>query len=231
MNYIFEIFMKMIAEGKNPSTICFRPAQKYSPYLELSRECLNEDWLEENQEIEINPYFRYHAIFKDMFPIGEEENLELKQTLMDILIHINFETDRYSGMDHHSFYIVFLEEALRNGAFGRKVKNNWKILNLEESRQLAQGVMELYFSGEMVSVLKETLLSLFPKAGIYFHFYRQKEIMIYTAVTKNNERVKKIELLKELFLPIDYELQVYWKNHFGIIGIEETMMLNQLELY
>lgn len=223
--------MKMIAEGKNPGTIHFRKAQEYSPYLELARECLNETWLEENQEIEINPYFRYHEIFKDMFQIGEEENMEFKQTLMDILIHINFETDRYAGMDHHAFYAAFLEESLRNGAFGRSIKNHWQILNPKESRQLAQGVMELYFSGEMLPVLKETLLLLFPKAGIYFHFYHKKEIIIYTAVEKNSERIKKIEIIKELFLPIEYEMQVYWKNHFGIIGIEETMMLDQLELY
>lgn len=219
----------MIEEGKNPNTIHFTCAQNYSAYLELAKTYLNDDRTEEGDTIEINPYFRYHEIFKNLFV--KNENIELKQVFMDILLHISFQIERYGGMDHSAFYAVYMEEACRRGRFGKKAEEVWRELHAEEKRSIARGLVELYFSGDMLNIIKEKVKEFFPKSHVYLHKSQGKELLVYTAVEKSMEHIKKVEILKDLFLPMDFGIQIYWKNHFGIIDIDETMVLNQLELY
>ena len=47
-------------------------------------------------------------------------------------------------------------------------------------------------------------------------------------VKKDMER---IEMLKELFLPISYETDIFWKYHFGIVGVKESMKIGKMALY
>lgn len=34
-----------------------------------------------------------------------------------------------------------------------------------------------------------------------------------------------------MFLPVNYRIDLYFANHFGIIGINETMSIGQIQLY
>lgn len=229
MNYIFELMINMIEHGKRPETLRFTKAEEYSAYMELALDYVNQEEFHEYDVIEINPYFRYHEIFKEFFV--KKEHQELKLSLLDILIHINFETERLSGMTKRAFYRVFIIEACRKGEFGTIVAQKWNVLTAGEEQIVADALIEGYITGNVLEICKRVIHDFFPKGNIYFHHFQKEEILVYTAVIKNNTRVKKLELLIELFLPIQYDIQVYWKNHFGIIGVDETMLLNQVELY
>lgn len=229
MNYIFEILLKHVEEGKKYHTVSFKPAREYSAYLELARTFLNDLSIEEGDCVEINPYFRYHEVFKNLFV--EEKNREKKEILMDLLLHISFECERYAGVYHERFYIEFIREECEQGNFGTYVQAVWNTLSLKEQRGIAKGILDAYFSGDFLDVLKEQVCCLFPKANIYLHNYQKKEILIYTAVKRTMERQDRINAICQLFLPLTYQVQIYWKNHFGIIDIKETMYLDQLELY
>lgn len=229
MNYIFELMLSMIEQEKHRETLIFRKAAEYSAYMELALDCVNQKEFHEYDVVEINPYFRYHEIFKEFFT--NEEYKELKQNLLDILIHINFETERLSGMTKRSFYQILIGEACQRGEFGVVVAQKWDVLTPAEEHIVTNALIESYTTGDVLGICKRTIHNFFPKGNVYFHHYQKEEILVYTAVVKNNTRVKKMELLIELFLPLQYEIQVYWKNHFGIIDVDETMLLDQVELY
>ena len=227
MNYIFELMISMMEQDKNPNTITFKKADIYSAYLELATEYVNEEDFEDYHEVEVNPYFRYHSIFQNLFL--EKENLELKQTLMDILIHINFETDCLSGMNKRAFYQIFMEEACEKNCFGKNVTKRFQKLERDEKRKIADALVERYIVGNTKNLFIQQLCSFFPTVKIYFH--QNQEILVYTAVKKNEERENKVILITKLFLPLQYGVQVYWKNHFGIIDLDETMILDEIELF
>lgn len=74
MNYIWDLLIKAENEGSGKQEIQFIPADTYSPYMELSNEMINTQTID--QIVEVNPYYRYYEIFKDLFPPeaqGEEE--------------------------------------------------------------------------------------------------------------------------------------------------------------
>ena len=41
----------------------------------------------------------------------------------------------------------------------------------------------------------------------------------------------KMQFVKDMFLPIGFELRIFWQYHFGIIGIDATMKLDEMALY
>ena len=229
MNYIFELMMYMLENHKRPETLTFQKADNYSAYLELALEFVNESEFQEYEQIPINPYFRYHEIFKQLFV--SEEYQELKQTLLDILIHINFETDRLAGMSKSTFYRIYMIEACKAGEMGRHVAEHWSILSFKEETTLGDALVEQYITGNSLSIYKRMVHVFFPKGSVYMHQYNGKEILVYTADIKNSTGLKQIDLVNELFLPLQFKVQIYWKNHFGIIDIDETMQLDQIELY
>ena len=229
MNYTYEAMLALIQQNKNPYTLQFYKPERYSAYLELAFDCINETTIEEGQKVPVNPYYRYHEIFKEMFV--NEEYEPLKQQIFDILLHMNFQVDRYAGMNKHAFYILFMEAACEKGYYGETVKNIWKHLLREEKRKIAEKLLLQYKTGSSVANYKDMIVMFFEKGSVYENRYKQNELLVYTAVKKNNRKIKILEILEELFLPIQYETQIYWKNHFGIISVDETMELDRIELY
>ncbi|CAM5263560.1 Iron-dependent peroxidase OS=Lysinibacillus sphaericus OX=1421 GN=LS41612_08705 PE=4 SV=1 [Lysinibacillus sphaericus] len=57
------------------------------------------------------------------------------------------------------------------------------------------------------------------------------ELLLYIAQKKTERNDSKVQLIQELFLPVSFHMEVYWEYHFGIIGTEETMKLDQIALY
>ena len=111
------------------------------------------------------------------------------------------------------------------------MKNIWKHLLREEKRKIAEKLLLQYKTGSSVANYKDMIVMFFEKGSVYENRYTQNELLVYTAVKKNNRKIKILEILEELFLPIQYETQIYWKNHFGIISVDETMELDRIELY
>ena len=48
---------------------------------------------------------------------------------------------------------------------------------------------------------------------------------------KTEENIKKVEFLKEIFLPIGLELDLFWEYHFGVIGVEITMRIGEIAVF
>lgn len=221
--------LDMIGKRKETKNIKFVKAKKYSAYMELAMDCMNENFFQEDSLVEINPYYRYHQIVKELF--RNEEYMELKETLLNLIVHINFKTDCLSGMNKREFYRIFFEEACAEERFGEIVAMNWRSLNVQEKYLISNALVEMYQFGNQLAIYKCLIKKFYKGSYVYVHQYEDEEILVYTGVTKNNERIKLLSVLQNLFVPIQYNIQIYWKNHFGIIDIEETMVLDQLELY
>jgi len=65
MNYIWDHAIKALQQGVDQDDIFYRYGQPFSPYMELSFIDINET--KPQIEVEINPYYRYYSIFKELF--------------------------------------------------------------------------------------------------------------------------------------------------------------------
>ncbi|GCD08524.1 hypothetical protein [Clostridium tagluense] len=78
--------------------INFIPAKIYSPYMEIAFTDLNTSSLPEDNTIEINPYYRFQNIFKELLDVNFNESKQLVETLFDIVIHFLAEIDFTKGL-------------------------------------------------------------------------------------------------------------------------------------
>lgn len=228
MNYIWDLIIKAKNLKIPKGNIKFSPASKYSPYMELSNENLNFSEIDKN--VEINPYYRFYEIFKDMFNINNHEDVELRNTLFDILIHFLTDIDINQGMNKKEYYSKFILKDIYNNLFGTSIKEKINLLEHEEKIMLIDNILKLYSTGQALYLLKDTLRKLF-KNSILYTSEEKDELIFYMGEEKTEINEEKLKLIKEIFMPIKFNTEIYWGNHFGIIGIDESMRIDEIALY
>ncbi len=228
MNYLWDFIIKAQKLEIPKKNIQFSKAKTYSPYMELSHENINFSKIE--NQIEINPYYRFYEIFKDLFPIDEKEDIELRNALFDILIHFLTNMDLHQGMNKREFYLQFILEDIEENVFGKSIKEKMKAFNRKEKNILLDQILKLYETKEALYLFKETMKKIFKKVMVYTS-EEKDEILLFIGDERNEKNEEKLDLIKEFFMPIKFHLEIYWKNHFGILGVEETMKIDELALY
>ncbi|WP_138184359.1 iron-dependent peroxidase [Paenibacillus alvei] len=231
VNYIWDLVIKAEQSGLSASDFCFVPAKVYSPYMELSLEELNVWANAVPDTIEVNPYYRFYDLFKDMFDINNEEDVELRHTLFDIVLHFVTEIDRFQGMNRREYYIKFVLRDMEEGKFGLRVSKGIGLFNQEQREMIAGNVLRLYETGEAIYLLKDTMRGIFRSSTIYANCEDRDELLFYVGQEESEPARMKLELIQELFLPARFHTEVYWQDHFGIIGMEDTMRIGNVSLY
>ncbi len=229
MNYVWDIIIKARQLGHDENNIRFSVAESYSPYMELCNENLNFKEIE--PEVELNPYYRFYEIFKGMFHIDNNEDIEFRQTLFDIAIHFLTEIDVMQGMNRREFYIRFLIDDIMRDIFGKEIKEKFCLFGRQEKKIIAENMIRLYITGEALYLLKDTVRRIFEKSTIYANYETKDELLFYIPYIRSEMNQAKMDFIKEIFLPIKFRTEIYWKEHFGIIGVEDTMKIDGIALY
>lgn len=229
MNYVWDLVIKARQSGIPKKNIEFSVAESYSPYMELSNEVLNIRKPEHH--VEVNPYYRYYEIFKDMFNINNNEDREFRDKLFDTTMHFLSDIDVSQGMNKKEYYIRFILKDINSGLLGNSAKEKINLFNEEEKIMLAGNILKLYITGQALYLLKDTLRHIFKGSIIYANYETLDELLFFINYRRNAVNESKLELIKEIFLPVKFRTEVYWKDHFGIIGVEETMKVDSIAMY
>ncbi len=231
MNYIWDILLQANSQNLDQKKIIFKCAKSYSPYMEVSFEDLNTTEIDEASIVEINPYYRFFTIFKNMFDINYEESLQFREVLFDIIIHHLGELDLKQGLTKKEYYKKFILKDILNNIFGEKIKNHIQIFNKSELDIVLNNLISLYETGTSIELFKRVVNKIFKKSIVYISQNHKKEILIYIGEPETRQLSCKIDALIELFLHMEYEVNIYWQYHFGLLGIDETMKIEKMVLY
>ncbi|MBM7555616.1 hypothetical protein [Halanaerobacter jeridensis] len=233
MNYIWELIIKAKNEEKSLEDLRFKLPEIYSSYLELSTEMLNFNEVE--SEIEVNPYYRFFLIFKDLFDPNYVENQELREVLLDVLIHFLGEIDLYQGMNKTEYHKLFIYRELLQGCFGSEVRKGIRKFSRKEKNILINNIYKFYYTGDQIYYFKKTIKQMFKNSIVYVNGEETRdnknEILLYIGVVPNQNNKQKLEVIETLFLPINFVTITYWQYHFGIIALEEAMKIGATALY
>nr|WP_302143478.1 hypothetical protein [uncultured Schaedlerella sp.] len=230
MNYLWEAFLNADERGIKKEQMRFLIAESYSGYMEISDSFLNQKELQEELRIEVNPYYRFYDIFKDLFHPEMQEFPDLRKSLANLIFHLLAENDAMSGMTKEEYYKQFLYQNIRSGAFGRDAADTVELFKREERELILSGLLRQYQTGSSLDIFKDMAEELLPENIIYHSNENYYEILVYVGVKKEEQIVAKVELLKKLFVDLPYHVDVYYEHHFGIIGVEETMRIDEIAL-
>ena len=229
MNYIWEVMIRAKEKGIDEADVFFKYGKPFSGYMELSFEDMNEtDIL---HEIEINPFYRYYSIFKELFEPNVNENEELVEAIHDLIIHHLKDIDVLMGMNKRDYYINFVIEDMKNGYFGDYIQEKIDIFTNGEKKIIANSILNLYKTNECMHLLKDTVSRIFRNAYIFSNISERDEIILFLRTKETKEKQEQIEVLKYLFLPFKCNVEVYWEQIFGILGVNEFMRNDEIMNY
>ena len=229
MNYIWELAIYAKQKGMDEDAIFYTIGQPFSGYMELSMECINETEIPE--QVEINPYYRYFEIFKQLFAPELDENQEIIEVVHDLAIHHLKDIDVLMGMNRRQYYIQFMVKDLEQGYFGSYVKEKIHVFSLEEKKTLANNLLRLYETGEGIYLLRDTVRRIFTSTYIFSNAEERDEIIFYLRTKQTKEKEQKLEVIKYLFLPFKCTVEVYWERIFGVMGVDDLMKIDRIMNY
>ncbi|MCT4509789.1 MAG: hypothetical protein N4A48_13735, partial [Tepidibacter sp.] len=210
MNYIWDILIKADKQNIKRENIKFKCAKTYSPYMEVAFEDLNKSEIDESLIVEINPYYRFFTIFKDIFDVNFNESIEFREVLFDILIHFLGNIDLRQGFSKEEYYKKYII---------KEMLQDIKAFNDKEKEILASSLINLYTTGVSLEIFKSIINKIFKKSIVYINQDNKKEILIYIGQKRTQELENKMDVLIDLFLHIDFKVFLYWQYHFGILGV------------
>jgi hypothetical protein len=228
MNYIWESLLKADKQKIHRKEIKFIKSEICSPYMEIAFDDLNATSLPKNNIIEVNECYRFYEIFKDLFNINIEESTELREVLLDILLHYLGELDLKRGVCKTEFYKEFLMKDILNKVFGNKLADNINYFEKEECDALLDGLITLYKTGVSLQLFNKILVKIFKNSIVYSNKEKPKDIYIYLGEVKTKELENKIEVIVDTFLSIDMRPLIFWNQHFGILGLDNTMKNDEI---
>lgn len=228
MNYLWELVVKANQDQMPEDEITYRYPKRYSPYLELNLENLNEIYVE--KDVEINPYYRFSKIFSQMYLPDDQADQEIKAVLFDLFIHYIGKLDASKGMTKRDYQIKFVIADIQAGLFGKNLKNNFDLFSFHEQREIAQNLLQLYMTNEAIFLLKKTVKYLYPKSIQFVHLEEKSELTIFLQTKKTPEEEQKMQMIKDLFLPIKYSLDIYYEYMFAILEEDAFIKLDEIML-
>ncbi len=215
---------KFIIDEKNPLL---------SPYLEISYQ--NE------HEISVNPWLRFYDIFsplmnclrRDSSCASDEDFIQRKKNVINIIFHFLAKLDEWGRM--HPFFLeeIIIEREILSGGWGNFPRRIYPSLSKAEKNSLLHFLrLHLVYQCRL-SFLLPALHEFFP-GSILYYYVPEREFILYIPVAPTEENRQKLHILLHFFFDITYSLKeenIFWEHHFGIIGVEDTMCIDEMVIY
>lgn len=219
MNYLWEILLQAKDQGMGEKDIRYRRAKVFSPYMELAEDFINITRLPEPCEVEINPYYRFSGIFNEMFHPEATDYEALREGLFQLIMHQLGENDVKMGMTREEYYKRLLE---------RELPASFSLFTRTEKEIFLEGLLLAYRCGDSMELLKQVVTLLIPSSIVYQNNDDPYELLVYIGRKKTGELEKKVHLILQWFAPLRCHADLYYEHHFGIIGVGETMRVDEI---
>ena len=230
MNYVWEAVLQAKKENKKLDDLCFVEADNPSPYMELSVTDLNVKSLD-SEQIEVNPLYRSGNIFGQLFDRNIDGMWQTREIFFDVCIHYIAQTDLRDGLSREDYYYEMARKDIDKGVYGEDIRNHFQLFEIGEQSIILRFYLQLLRSGSYIEVFKQAVTMLYPNAYVYENNEINSELLVYLGVRENEEERKKAVFLKNMFLPLQVTVDFFYQHHFGIIGVDETMMMDQILLF
>ena len=235
MNWIWDITLQAERDGFPREDLFFIPAENASPYYEQSFKELNKKNID-NPVIEINPLRRFNFIFEyilhpDILNLIFAEQRQFIYYFFDAVVHFLIEIDLAHGMTKQEFYIRQIRREMLGGVFGKVVADGMNTLDREKQLAAADEFFVVMQTGSNIQSFCRAMRQTFPGCFIYQKKNQPRTLYVYIEDEENETLQKRWLFVRDMFLPLDIDIKVFWKYHFGIMGVDSTMQANMIALF
>ena len=157
---------------------------------------------------------------------------DFKKNIENNAISYLRELDFASGTTVIDIFCEKILEDIRKGILGKNLKKYFLLLNREEQEYVALLIYnEKINNVNFMKNFKFGIKYFFLDSLIYREKHQKNKIIIYINREKNKKNIAKIKTLELLFLEFGLGLKVFWKNHFGVVSVEETVKIDEIAVF
>ena len=168
-----------------------------------------------------------------------ENNHETKEIYVEIYSKIFDASMKYlqkldfiSGTTIIDIYLEKISEEIREGVYGREISREFRKLSEEDKNSISLLLYNFISYHRQWSKIFEVGIKIFFKDSIiYQNRNRNLEIIVYINKEGTSINKSKIKILKCLFVPINFNVKYYWKEHFGVIDVKETSKIGEIGVF
>ena len=233
MRYLWEVLLAAEEEGISEKKLRFVHAPSGSGYMELSLPCLNQTWLDEDEQdisIGVNTYYRFYDIFHEMFPPDQTDFPALRESLTNLSLHMLAQNDIRRGLTREDYHKRLLAKEILAGGFGETARDVFLSMNRADREKLLGGWLNSFRAGSALPVFLDMVHGLVADSIVYHNNEYPDEILIYTGLKRERKLEQRIRFLTDTFLDIRYHVEIFYEYHFGIIGVDETMQIDGIAI-
>ena len=230
MNYLWEAVLAAGEQGMDTDRLRFGMAERFSGYMELSNPYLNQQELSGLPVIEMNPYYRFYHMFKELCHPDQEEFPRLRESMFNMIFHLLAENDILSGMTRKEYYKELLFRDIREGLYGPLIPEEIGLFDRNGRETLLSGMLRQYETGSSLDIFKDMMEDLIEESIVYQSNDDFREILVFAGQREEEGIRKKMDLLIRLFVELPYHVEIYYEHHFGIMGIDCTMEMDEMVL-
>ncbi len=230
MNYAWEAALAADQAGVSRETVRYVPVWMGSPYTEVVLENINTGSLEQ-PEVEVNPLYRFSKVFSSLFDPDREGYEKTREIFFDIFMQYMVQLDLRQGLSRQEYILRFFLEDLLDGTCGEEAALAVGEFEKDELRPLLEQIRKLYYCGSSIYLFRQIMRRLYPDSLVYASNDTQGQILVYVGVKESEKDQKRLIFLQEMFLPIYDQVYLFWEHHFGIMDVDETMILEEMMLF
>lgn len=204
--------------------------------MEMNEDVINQDM---NKKIlEVNPYLRFFDIFYHFNEIYinidklNEEYLLFKNDFENKTLLYLRKLDFINGTTILDIYCEKLISEMEKGIYGENLKKYIEEISIKDREIIALGIIKrIFYEYEEFKILKIIINNFFKDNIIYRNLDNENKIILYLNYERNKQNVYRMKIVKEVFLPLGFELKIYWNNHFGIINLDEVFKIEKMGVF
>ena len=185
----------------------------------------------ENSIVEVNPIYRFANELGEVFLPDVKGYEKVREIFLDVIMHYIAVWDLRSGTDKKELRAMYILKEIESGAFLKRFREILFYLGFDKAKRIRFCLLDLYSCVDYITIFKKALRGLYPNSNLYIHSEDVKKLILFTGVDKTKKDIETIEMLKDMFLSLSYEMDVFWKHHFGVIGVGESMRIGEIAIY
>lgn len=115
--------------------------------------------------------------------------------------------------------------------FGRTAAEGMRAMKRGLQWKLANEVLTVMETGASLFAFRRALLVAFPDCLLYQSRLESHWLLLYLGRKETETNKKQLQFILDGFLPLDFQVKVFWQYHFGLMGIDATMQMDHIAIF
>lgn len=157
--------------------------------------------------------------------------VQTRALFFDVCMHYITQLDLREGLSKEDYHHSLLSDDIRSGRYGRAAAERFALFSRQEQKRIVREYLRLLKTGNCQESFRKAVTGLYTDALVYENNETAYELLVYLGTADTDAQRERAAFLRDMFLPVQETVHFFYENHFGIIGVDETMGVDEMVIF